>query len=102
MDKIELMRSLIEGTNGKIASITFVKKNGEIRKMQFRTGVKAGLVKDPRICSNGTSNTAAHIDYLIRVCDIAETKSEGKVAYRTINLSTITHFKCGDIEITAK
>lgn len=99
MDKIELMRSLIEGTDGKFASVTFVKANGEIRKMQFRTGVKAGLKKNPRICVNGTSNTAAHIDYLFRVCDIEATRLAGKAQYRTINLSTVTHFKCGDVEI---
>lgn len=117
MNKIELMRNVIEGTSGKIASVTFVKKDGTTRKMQFRTGVKAGLVKDPRICLNGTSDTTAHIDYYIKVSDMnvaKEAKKEAiengyseeeakvfaaKKSYRIVNLSTITSFKCGDVEL---
>ena len=118
MNKIEIMRDLIENTNGKIASVTFIKKDGTERKMQFRTGVKAGLVNNPRICFNGTSDTTAHIDYLIKVSDmqvakeskaeslaIGKTEEEAKViaakkSYRIVNLSTITHFKCGEVELT--
>lgn len=117
MNKIELMRNVIEGTSGKIASVTFVKKDGSTRKMQFRTGVKAGIVENPRICSNGTSDTTAHIDYYIKVSDMnvakeakaealaaGKTEEEAKViaakkSYRIVNLSTITAFKCGDIEL---
>ena len=118
MNKIELMRNIIENTNGKIATVVFVKKDGTERHMQFRTGVKAGLVENPRICSNGTSDTTAHIDYYFKVFDMlaakdaaAAARAEGatpeqakaiaaKKAYRTLNLSTISYFKCGELELT--
>lgn len=118
MNKIEIMRNIIENTNGKIATVTFIKKDGTERKMQFRTGVTAGLVENPRICFNGTSNTTAHIDYYIKVSDMiaakeaaAQARAEGatpeqakviaaRKSYRTLNLSTITHFKCGEVELT--
>lgn len=118
MNKIEMMRNIIENTNGKIATVVFIKKDGTERRMQFRTGVKAGLVENPRICFNGTSDTTAHIDYYFKVFDMiavkeiaAEARANGatpeeakeiaaKKAYRTLNLSTISYFKCGELELT--
>lgn len=116
--KIDLMRKIVETTDGKIATVTFVKKDGTVREMQFRTGVTAGLVENPRICINGTSNTTAHIPKYINVFDMVQAREETKIAlangatpaeakeiaakksYRKINLSTVTHFKCGPLELT--
>lgn len=93
ISKIDLCRKLIASTEGKMASITFVKKDGSIRNMVCRIGVMKGLKENPRICKNGTSNTTAHLNHILTVYDM---KISG---YRNINLSTLTHFKCGEIDI---
>ncbi len=91
MKKIDALRTLIESTNGKIAYITFTKKDGTVRNMNCRIGVVAGVNPDARTCMNGTTNTTAHLDYILTVYDMT------KRAHRNINLNTITHFKCGEI-----
>lgn len=70
----------IKKTNGKIFSVTFVKKDGSIRKMTARLGVKKNI--------NGVGLSFKPSDYnLIVVFDMH------KKAYRMINLSTILSFK---------
>lgn len=74
------MLEQIKKTNGRIFSITFVKKDGSIRKMTARLGVKkdlkgVGLKFDPTERS------------LVVVFDMH------KRAYRMINLQTIISFK---------
>jgi hypothetical protein len=74
------MLEQIKKTKGKIFSVTFVKKDGTIRKMTARLGVKkdlkgVGLSFDP---------TAKQ---LVVVFDMH------KRAYRMINLQTIITFK---------
>jgi hypothetical protein len=74
------MLEQIKKTNGRIFSVTFVKKDGTIRKMTARLGVKkdlkgVGLSFDP---------TAKQ---LVVVFDMH------KRAYRMINLQTIITFK---------
>ena len=49
----QLMEVIIKGTRGKIFSATFIKKDGTLRKMTARLGVRkgvtgAGLKFDPR------------------------------------------------------
>lgn len=74
------MLEQIKKTKGKIFSVTFVKKDGTIRKMTARLGVKkdlkgVGLKFDPTERS------------LVVVFDMH------KRAYRMINLQTIITFK---------
>jgi hypothetical protein len=74
------MLEQIKKTKGKIFSVTFVKKDGSVRKMTARLGVKkdlkgVGLSFDP---------TAKQ---LVVVFDMH------KRAYRMINLQTIITFK---------
>lgn len=74
------MLEQIKKTNGRIFSVTFVKKDGSIRKMTARLGVKkdlkgVGLKFDPTERS------------LVVVFDMH------KRAYRMINLQTIITFK---------
>lgn len=74
------MLEQIKKTNGRIFSVTFVKKDGSIRKMTARLGVKkdlkgVGLKFDPTERS------------LVVVFDM------NKRAYRMINLQTIITFK---------
>ena len=96
MKKIEMMRKVIESSNGKIISIVFTKKNGEERKMLCRLGVTKYINPNAKTCCNGTTSTTSHIDYLVTVFDMQ------KEMYRNINLSTITYFKCGEVEINLK
>lgn len=74
------MLEAIKKTKGKIFSVTFVKKDGTIRKMTARLGVK----KDLKGVGLGFDPTAKQ---LVVVFDMH------KRAYRMINLQTIITFK---------
>lgn len=92
IDPFKDLRDLIKKTNGKIAMISFIKANGELRKMKCRIGVTKGINPDARICSNGTSNTKAHMKEYLSVYDME------KSGWRTVNLETMKSIKCGDIQ----
>lgn len=96
MSKIDMVKQIIGLTKGKFFTIRFVKKDGSLREMTCRTGVTRHLVDNPRICSNGTSNTVAHIPKYIKVFDMVKNE------YRNVNTDTLQYFKCGDIEIEIK
>ena len=70
---------LIRGTAGKIFTVTFIKKDGSLRKMTARIGVKKNLV--------GGTNTTAHISKYITVYDMV------KYGYRNINTDTVQHLQ---------
>lgn len=77
---IETMRELINDLNGKIFHVTFVKKDGTLRKMTARTGVKKHL--------QGGELAYDPIEKgLLSVYDMENKEGDG---YRMINLSTIT------------
>lgn len=82
----ELWKELIQSTNGKVFSITFVKKNGEVRRMTARTGVSK------YVNGRGLPYNPAEYD-LLPVFDFQ------KKDYRMVNLATIQGFKCGKIKI---
>ena len=71
-------KELIQQTNGKIFSSTFIKKNGEHRLMNARLKVTKGLKEDakPRPYEPSKYN-------LLCVYDMT------KQSYRTINLNTL-------------
>ena len=76
---------LIDETGGRWFSVTFIKKDGTERRMNARTAVtkhlQGGELKfNPR-------------DHGLRVVFDAQKKK-----YRMVNLQTVTHFKCGQIE----
>lgn len=77
-------RSLLKSTRGKIASCLFIKKNGEERKMIFRTGVKKGVK------GVGMSYNPAEYN-LLTVFDMQ------KGEFRHINLNTLKEFKINGI-----
>ena len=79
-----LLKSMIKNTNGKFFTCFFVKKDGTLRKMTARVGVKKGLA------NNGFVREEK--ENLICVYDIT---AKG---YRMINLSTLKSFKCGKLE----
>ena len=70
-------------SNGRIFSVTFIKKNGEERTMLARTGVTKHL--------KGGTRRNNNIDHLI-------VWSMQDKAYRTINLSTVTKLKANGTE----
>ena len=74
------MLEQIKKTNGLIFSVTFVKKDGTIRKMTARLGVKKDL-KGVGLKFNPSERS------LVVVFDMH------KRAYRMINLQTIITFK---------
>ncbi len=74
--RLQTIRNLIQSSNGRFFTATFLKKNGEVRVMNARIGVKAHS-------AGGTPSTAAHEQYM--------TVFDAKIkAYRTLNLETIS------------
>ncbi len=80
-------KKIIKKTKGKLFSVTFVKKNGDLRLLNGRMGVNAG---------NKVAPTTAHISKYIVVYDI-KAKS-----FRNVNTETITCVKAGGKVYTAK
>lgn len=81
-------KKLIENTKGKIFTVSFRKKDGSIREMNCRLGVKKHLRSKKPMAS-----TTSHIEKYVTVYDM---QAKG---YRTVNLSTLKKFKCGDKEV---
>jgi len=73
--------------SGLIFVVKFTKKDKTLRTMTARMGVKKHLVHN-----DGRKSTTAHIEKYITVFDM------GKKAYRTVNVETMTYFKCGNIK----
>lgn len=82
MNKIQLMKTLIDSTRGKFFVINFIKKDGTVRKMLTRTGVSKGVK------GTGLPNTKENI---LRAYDL----SIGQ--WRSINLETVQSIKCGKV-----
>lgn len=82
MNKIQMMKNLIDSTKGRFFVVEFVKSNGELRKMLTRTGIKKGVL------GTGLPNTKENI---LRVYDV----SIGQ--WRSVNLETVQSIKCGKV-----
>lgn len=70
------MEVIIKGTRGKIFSATFIKKDGTLRKMTARLGVRKGV-------------TGAGLKFDPRERSLVVVYEMSKKSYRMINLSTI-------------
>ena len=79
-----LLKSMIKNTNGKFFTCFFVKKDGTLRKMTARVGVKKGLA------NNGF--VRGEKENLVCVYDMVAHD------FRFINLSTLKSLKCGKLE----
>ena len=79
-----LLKSMIKNTNGKFFTCFFVKKDGTLRKMTARVGVKKGLT------NNGFVRDEK--ENLVCVYDMVAHD------FRFINLSTLKSLKCGKLE----
>ena len=80
----ETLLDIIRKTNGKFFKVLFAKKDGSLREMTCRIGVKKGL--------RGGKSTTEHLDNIVTVYDVV---AKG---YRNINLYTVKYFKCGSVE----
>ena len=79
-----LLKSMIKNTNDKYFTCFFVKKDGTLRKMTARVGVKKGLA------NNGFLREEK--ENLVCVYDMVAHD------FRFINLSTLKSLKCGKLE----
>jgi len=75
MSDIEQIKKILLHSKGKFFSVKFTKKDGTLRKMVCRTGVKSYL--------KGGVNTTGHIPNLLTVFDVQ------KQEYRNINMATL-------------
>lgn len=76
---------------GAIFTVTFVKKNGEVREMNCRKGVVCGLVPNARPKAPNPSNIVTVYDMKIAQT-LTENDPKGK-AYRNINTDTVLKIK---------
>ena len=74
--------ALVAGSNGRIFSATFVKVNGEVRKMVCRTGVRKNL-------KGGTNPAQAPKFSYLTVWDVQ------KGGYRMLNPATMRSLRLG-------
>ena len=81
------LKTMIKYTKGRFFSAEFIKANGSKRKIVARVGCHIGV--------KGTSNRKQK-EHLIAVY---EPKTKG---WRTINLETLQHFKCGNFEFSVE
>ncbi len=82
--RAQTVERLLRG--GKIASVTFVKKNGETRIMNCRMGVRKGVTGKGMKYSPEKRN-------MLTVFDMQ------KKQFRIINASTITQVKCEGVTL---
>lgn len=84
MNRSEAIRAILESSGSKITSVQFVKKNGDIRTIQF----------NPRdrneIKGTGTANQNPDI---IRVRDLRIAKENGHGAWRSFNVNRVQYIK---------
>ena len=77
------LKAMIKSTKGRFFSADFIKADGTKRHIVARVGCHIGV--------KGTSNRKQK-DHLIAVY---EPKTKG---WRTINVCTLQHFKCGNFD----
>lgn len=86
MSSSKTLASLIEKSNGKMLTVTFVKQNGTERVLNGRLGVRK-YIKGSSLKKNST-------EYIT----IYDVQNKG---YRSINRDTIVAVRCDGIEAVA-
>ena len=81
------LKAMVKSSKGKFFSAEFIKADGSKRKIVARVDCHIGV--------KGTSNRKQK-EHLIAVY---EPKTKG---WRTINLETLQHFKCGNFEFSVE
>ena len=77
------IKDLIKSTKGKFFVVTFIKENGDLRRMKARTGVKKGL----KGVGKGWTK-----DNVVDVYDVTIK------AFRSIRTDRVTSLQCGKIQ----
>ena len=83
---IKELQKILLGTNGKIFSATFVKKNGEVRDINCRLGVKS------HIKGTGAPSFTLNEDNPYQL--VFDLQKNG---YRALNMNTLTKIKFNKI-----
>ena len=78
------LRHIIRGSGGKMVTVEFRKKNGELRRLNGRLGVRKNLA--------GGKNSVAHIPKYVTIYDV---RAGG---YRNVNLDTITYLATNGVK----
>lgn len=86
-DKVQELKGLIKKARHCYYSVTFVKANGEIRKMRCQNGVKKYLKSNPDKPHAADENP-----------DVVKTYEKSVKGYRSFRLDRVLHFKCGKDE----
>lgn len=86
------------GRDGKIFTVTFIKKDGSVREMNARTGVKAYSQGGVRSTA-GNPNIFGLYDMALRK---ELTKDEARKAYRSLDLNRVTKVNGRNIQMQVK
>ena len=86
MSSSKVFASLIEQSNGKMVTVSFIKKDGSLRVLNGRIGVHKYV--------KGSSNSKENEQYIT----LYDVKNKG---YRSVNRDTITGIRCEGIEAVA-
>ena len=89
---LEQKRQLLDSFGGKIWSIEWVKKNGEVRKACCKHLIHKEFAKGH--ASKSGVSTVAHLPKYYVACDLGKDE-----AWVNLNLETLRHVKCGSVEI---
>ena len=81
------LKAMVKSTKGKFFSAEFIKADGSQRKIVARVCCHIGV--------KGTSNRKQKENLIA----VYEPKTKG---WRTINLETLQHFKCGNFEFSVE
>ena len=84
MESTQQIANLIKGTKGKFFSVEFIKKDGSLRRMTARLGVRKGIT------GKGLAFNPAERDLMV-------VWATDRKNYRMINLKTITLLKANGI-----
>ena len=92
--QIDEIGAMLGANRGKIGSVEFTKKNGEIRKMNFRQSVKNGStpLKGGKWANNNAG--AAYNHGLVLVTDIDKDR-KGEHSRRSFSIDSVIRLKIG-------
>jgi hypothetical protein len=98
--KHEQIKGFISDSGSRFMSIDFIKKNGDLRTMNFNPqSAKKNLVENPSDSAiQATATRKANNPNLINIWEMNNQDETTK--FRSVNLDTVTRVACGKMEIT--
>ena len=93
MQKLEIIRNMLNRHRGKFFFVEFRKKDGSIRKMNGRQGVKNGTT--PLKGGNWSNSGAKPNDYDIALVTDIDKEKQGKPSRRSFKLDSVVYLKIG-------